>query len=318
MDGETQKNLVIVFACDEASSFALAVALMSLKKNSPSLCRGADIVVYTQDMRAQTKETLQNISKIDFRDFILPFSSGGIKTITLYTELTLARYKCFELLQSYKKVLWLDIDILISSEIADILSYDKSGIALAHDLNLVASNFFKAPPQEYDLTRQNFNAGVMLLTQNLPDPAAWADFCWRTTQSTAALLRWPDQAVLNIALQHFNVQPAVLPAAFNAHPFSAPVPCYKAALLHAMGRHKFWTDCPLPQWFWFYAQWLAMGGRPVMIQKRDAPARLIFKIKILLEKAPILWLVFNFFNKRRFKKLNKKVSNQVLRGHNGR
>ncbi|MDR1123396.1 MAG: hypothetical protein LBL61_02070 [Elusimicrobiota bacterium] len=304
--------LAVVLAADDASSFALGTALLSFKKNSPLLFKRAQFTVYTQDMSQQNRAALGRICDITFKNFKLPFDSATIPEIKKYTELTLSRYECFYMLKDYQNVLWLDIDILITSEIADILSYGKTGVALAHDLNLTAFNFFKAPPQEYDLTRPNFNAGVMLLTQNLPNPDGWADFCLRATQALAPLLRWPDQAILNLALQHFGLQPGVLPTGFNAHPFSAPVPCYKAALLHAMGRHKFWTDCPLPQWAELYAGWLAVGGKPMPVQKHDTAARLIFKIKILAERVPLLWTVFNFLNKRRFKKINKKILKQVI------
>ena len=311
---ENKKGLAIVLAADDKFAPALGVALLSLKQNSPRLFARADFFVYTQDMRPQTKEILQKICPINFKDFTLPFSSADIKTIKQYTELTLSRYECFYMLADYQNVLWLDIDILAAAELEGILEHGANGIAMAHDLNFFAFNFLKSPGKEYDLRRKNFNAGVLLLTDSLQNHKEIGDWCYEATLKWAPILRFPDQAVLNAALQHFNLQPAMLPAGFNAHPFSAPVPCYKAALMHAMGKHKFWTDCPLPAWYQFYTRWQGMGGAQLPAQKHDAAAVMLFKTKLFIEKIPILWVIFNFINKYRFKKLNEKILREVNTG----
>ena len=308
---ENKKNLAVVLAADDKFAPALGAALLSLKKNSPKLFALADFFVYTQDMSPQTRETLQKICPINFKDFVLPFSSADIKTIAQYTELTLARYECFYMLADYQNVLWLDIDILVTGEIEGILDYGTAGIALANDLNFFAFNFLKSPGGEYNLSRKNFNAGVLLLMDALKNYKEIGNWCYEHTLKWAPILRFPDQAVINAALQRFNLQPGVLPADFNAHPFSAPLPCYKAKLLHAMGKHKFWTDCPLPAWYQFYTQWQSMGGRMLPAQKHDAGALLIFKTKLFIEKIPFLWAIFNFLNKYRFKKLNEKIIREV-------
>ncbi|MDR0646279.1 MAG: hypothetical protein LBG46_04835 [Elusimicrobiota bacterium] len=312
MNENIKKNLAIVLAADNYSAFALAVALLSLKTNSPRLFHQADFIVYTQNIDDKNKTTLQKICKIDFRNFQLPFGSDKIKTIKTYTELTLARYECFYMLQQYIDILWLDIDILITQELVNILSRNTKGIALAHDLNFVALNFLKKPVGNYNLRKRNFNAGVMLLSDNLSNYKEIADWCYNATQQYAPLLRFPDQAIINVALQHFRIRPAVLSTHYNAHPFSALVKTYQAHILHAMGKNKFWTNCPMPQWSKFYGQWLHMGGAPMPVQNVDLIKIIFFKLKLAIEKTPVLWNIFSFLNRYRFKKLNNKVLNRLL------
>jgi lipopolysaccharide biosynthesis glycosyltransferase len=307
MNNSVKKNLAVVMAADNQSSFALAATLLSFKENSPRLFSQADFIVYTQDMDEQNKTALQKICSINFKNFRLPFDSGKIKTIKAYTELTLARYECFYMLRQYADVLWLDIDVLIKKELINIVSHSTKGIALAQDLNFVALNFLKKPDENYNLRNRNFNAGVMLLSNNLTNYKEFADWCYGATQKYASLLRFPDQAIINLALQHFHIKPTILPTNFNAHPFSAAIKSYQADILHAMGKNKFWTNCPMPQWFKFYRQWLHIGGTPMPTQNIDFIKIILFKLKLMIEKVPFLWNVFNFLNKKRFKKMNSKV-----------
>jgi lipopolysaccharide biosynthesis glycosyltransferase len=312
MNSNIKENLAVVMAADNSSAFALAVALLSFKANSPRLFSRADFIVYTQDMDDKNKTALQKICKINFKNFQLPFDSGKIKTIKTYTELTLARYECFYMLRQYADVLWLDIDILITKELINILSHNSRGIALAQDLNFVALNFLKKPDENYNLRKRNFNAGVMLLSDNLPNCEEFADWCYDATQKYATRLRFPDQAIINLALQRFHIKPTVLPANFNAHPFSATVKSEQAYILHAMGKNKFWTNCPMPRWFQFYGQWLRVSGAPMPVQNISFIKIVLFKLKLIIEKVPFLWNIFNFLNKRRFKKMNSKVLKDLL------
>jgi len=307
MNTEHKKPLAIVLAADNNYAFALGVTLLSLKENSPKLFEQAEFIVYTNGLDEANRAALSKIApNIAIKDFKLPFDASKIPTHNRYTELTLSRYECFNMLGDYAQVLWLDIDLFIQQEAVDILKFGSTGLALAPDFNWISANFCKAPPKGFDFRRQNYNAGVMLLGDALPKPRLIAEWCYKQTKKYADCLRWPDQGILNIAAQHFKLQIKELPQTFNAQPFNFPVKIKDAIILHAMGENKFWNNYPMPKWFALHRRWTNLGGQPMPPQKTNLFARTTFKMKLFLEKNPILWAIFKYFNKTRFKEANKK------------
>jgi lipopolysaccharide biosynthesis glycosyltransferase len=320
MSATTKKPLAVVLASDDNHSFALGVTLLALKQNSPLLFGRAEFFLFTQDISPANRAALQQITPLKFKDFKLPFSSDEIKTIKTYTELTLARYECFLLLDDFKNVLWLDTDILVQGELWGLIQGQQQaaadgapwGIAMARDNNLFAFNFYKSPGGKYNLEAPNLNAGVLLLDDSLCHYKKIGEWCYKATKKYASLLRFPDQAVLNMAIMHFELQPEVLSVLYNLHPFSSQVIVKKALILHAAGSHKFWNDFPLPQWDKYYKQWLNLGGAAMPPQKINGFALFCFKTKLIIEKIPFLWRIFCFINEKRFEKLNKKFLKKIL------
>ncbi len=300
MTGKTKKPLALVFAADDKTSFALACALLSVKENAPLLFKKADFFVYTQDISDENKLALQKIAQLTFLPFELPFNPSEIKTLGTYTVLTMARYEMFFLLDAYKQALWLDTDILVQGEIEPLLSYNKSGLALAKDGNSVAANFFARPTGDFNMSAQNYNAGVFLLNDTLPEYKQIAAWCYEQTKNLSPVLNWIDQAVLNLALQNFSIVPDELERKYNSNPFSSPVKIKDALILHCAGKNKFWNNFELPLWSKLYNKWLALGGAPKPAQKTCLLNKSLFKVKFFIEKVPFLWDIFVYFNKKRF------------------
>lgn len=309
-----KKPLAVVLATDDKAAFAAGVALLSLKANSPLLFKKAEIIIYCQNLSRENRKALRSLGRVFFREFKLNFATSDIKTIKRYSQLTLARYECFFLLKEYKQVLWLDSDILVRKELINILKFKKSGFAAAHDDNIVASNFFK-PVKDYDMLRRNFNAGVLLFSDNMANPVKAGAWCYQQTKKLAENLRWIDQGILNLYIQNFAVKPAILPRKFNSHPVLSPVKTEQTLILHAMGDYKFWDNYPFKEWNSFYEQWLAAGGKDVTIQNYNKKYLILFKIKMFLEKVPFIWWFFQKLVKFKMNRFNKKtLKEQGLKG----
>ncbi len=300
MTEKTKKPLALVFAADDKTTFALACALLSLKENSPLLFNKADFFVYTQDISDENKLALQKIANLNFLTFKLPFNPSEIKTLGIYTVLTMARYEMFFLLDDYKQALWLDTDILVQGELEPVLSYNQSGIALAKDGNALAANFFARPTGAFDMSAPNYNVGVFLLNDTLPSYRQIAAWCYEQTKILSSVLNWIDQAVLNLALQEFSLIPCEIERKYNSNPFSSSVKIKDAVLLHCAGPNKFWNNFELPYWSKLYNKWLALGGSPKPAQKTALLNKCLFKFKLFIEKVPFLWDIFVYFNKKRF------------------
>ena len=302
-----KKPLAVVLATDDKTAFAAGVALLSLKENSPLLFKKAEIIIFYQNLSKENKRALRSLGRVFFKEYKLNFSTAAIKTIKRYSQLTLARYECFFLLKDFNQILWLDCDVLVRKELINILKFKKAGFAISHDDNIVASNFF-APVEGYDMTRRNFNAGVILFSaSNIKNPVKAGAWCYQQTKALADKLRWIDQGILNLYLQKFQVKPAILPRKFNSHPVLSPIKTSQALILHAMGNYKFWDNYPFKDWDNFYQKWLQAGGAEVIIQNYNKKYLILFKIKIFLEKIPFIWRFFLKIVDIKMKFLNKKV-----------
>ena len=306
MQSAQKKPLAIVMATDDKAAFAAGTALLSLKENSPLLFKKADIIIYYQNLSPNNRKALRAIGRVFLKEYRLNFSTSAIKTIRRYSQLTLARYECFFLLREYKQLLWLDCDILVKKELVNILKFKKAGFAIAHDDNIAAANFSR-PVKGFDMTKRNFNAGILVFSDNMPNPVKIGAWCYQQTKSLAPLLLWADQGILNLALQNFSIKPAVLPRKFNSHPVLSPIKTKNALLLHAMGDYKFWDNYPFPEWNKFYKQWLESGGAEVTIQNYNKKYLIMFKIKLFLEKIPLIWWFFQKALKIKFTLSNKRI-----------
>ena len=305
-DQQQKKPFAIVMATDDKAAFAAGCALLSLKENSPRLFKKADIIIYYQNLSQQNRKALRSIGRVFFKDYRLNFSTSAIRTIRRYSQLTLARYECFFLLKEYRQILWLDSDILVKKELINILKFKKAGFAIAHDDNIIACNFAK-PVRGFDMLRRNFNAGVLLFSENMANPIKIGAWCYQQTKMLAPILIWADQGVLNLALQKFAIKPAILPRKFNSHPVLSPIKMGNTLILHAMGDYKFWDNYPLPEWDKFYNQWLGLSGAEVTIQNYNKKYLLMFKFKLFLEKVPFIWWFFQKVLKIKFALSNKKI-----------
>ncbi len=126
------------------------------------------------------------------------------------------------------------------------------------------ANFLKPDPC-YDMMRPNFNSGVVVVRDDLPYPEKIYNWCSEYLFRWGENLRYPDQAVFNMAAQQFSDKFIVLPyTRFNAHPRNAA--SLTAAVVHAFGDEKFWNNgiaaCSFPEWQRDYLRWLALGGSP--------------------------------------------------------
>ena len=130
MGKNTKKELAIVLGATGNMAFALGNALIGLKKHNPNLI--ADIIVFEQNISKKDKNILNSIVPIKFINYEFPVK-GVLKKDTLkkFSELTFSRLECFKLLDEYKNVLWLDIDILIQQDIQQLLNEKSTGISLA-------------------------------------------------------------------------------------------------------------------------------------------------------------------------------------------
>lgn len=279
------KRNAIVFACDRNFLFTLSTALLSLKENSPKAAGQADIIIFQQGLTKEDEAFLNRIlpcKVIEYRFAVdTNFEHENFKK---FTQLTFARYDLFPMLDTYKKALYIDVDIMITGELDNIFrSYgDKSGIAMCKDtqkgLTKITKNFIKPLPL-YDMTADNFNAGVTLYCDNIKNRENLRMWCYERTAEWLENLICPDQGVVNILAQEFGIEIEEMPDVYNCTPsnnkyydkWKTDVAVYHCA----GGGVRFWRYSYDSRWEKYYRQYLDMGGKPYI--NNDKPWRKFIK-----------------------------------------
>ncbi len=240
-----KKKVALVFGISNDYVFALANTIVGLKKYNRKFWD--DIIVYHDSL---SRHDMNNIKKLDnsiiFRS---RFDEKLINNITpdiikKYSKACMYRFDCFNLLKEYKCVIWNDVDILIQGNIEGLLEYGKkSGFAatLSSGGFNVEANFKKLIP-EYNMFTPLYNSGILVLRDHLKGYEHYAEWCVNTAKKYAPVLRWPDQGIINLLIQEFNIDVEIIDIyKYCCHP-TQKEHIKTASIIHAYGDEKFWNN----------------------------------------------------------------------------
>ena len=202
-----KKKVALVFGITTNHLFALANTLIGLLKHNDKFWD--DIIVYYDKLKKRDIDNINKITNCKFiqyskKDYLNKISEEAIKK---YSEACFYRYECFNLLNEYETVIWNDVDILIKGDISGLLNYgNKSGLALTENTSGFnnEANFVKLI-MDYNMFVPLYNSGIIVLKDSLPNYDKMHDWCVNKTAQYSEYLRWPDQGIINILIQEFNI-----------------------------------------------------------------------------------------------------------------
>ena len=208
-----KNSIPIVMAANEFFTPILSAALYSLCESSGE--HNYDIVILERDISTKTKKRLQSIfdnkdnfslrfcnvaSRIDSYDL---FISQLISVETYY------RFLIPELFQNYSKILYLDGDIIVKKDVAELFNYDigENLIGACHDITCAGLvNGFDEESYQYCKNKMRlknplaqFNAGVMIM--NLNEIRANFTTEYMLDFAEEGKFKFWDQDVLNILFE---------------------------------------------------------------------------------------------------------------------
>lgn len=265
-----KKEKLIILGATGNLTFAVANVLMGIKKHSPDI--GADFTVFHNDITENDQKLLNYIIPCKFIEYEMPINTNGVEqsSFARYSKLAFSRYECFRMLDEYKQVLWMDVDILIQKDISGIFDYAKTGISLYQE-EAPLQECFSSNDLGYDMNGSHYNSGVLLLRDNLPDYSKMADWLYSKTYEFAQYLKYADQGVINILLQEFKLEVENLPEKYNCHPRKSDIK--NACTVHPYSPQKFWCWYEkmyhFKEWDKNNKEWLKMGGTPYKGLKYD-------------------------------------------------
>lgn len=260
-----KKQLAIVLGATSNMAFAAANVIIGLKNNSKNL--DTDIILYNDgEFSNQDKEVFKKLDcTLITYDFPLKDNQNFLKnSMNQFTFMMYSRYECFDLLNEYKNVIWLDIDTVVQSDINQLIEECSTSIGLWQTYDSIKINFTKLP-DNYNMDMNYYNSGVIIIKDSLESHEKFKNWCYEKTVSLADTLYCPDQGVLNLMLQEFNLDICNLDEKFNCHPTNKKAK--KAIVLHSYRPEKFWNFWNNKEWNCNYEKWIELGGTPVKLRK---------------------------------------------------
>ncbi len=201
-----KNNIPVVFATDENFVLCLSVALQSLVEHS-SPAQNYDIIILEEHLNSEQKKMLQSL--LNRENFSLRFinmtpwiEEQGRNLFYLHSHFSVATYyRLFicDILKNYEKIIYLDGDIVLLADLADLFQIDLGTHYLGATKNLAyvfSGKYYIQSILGMSSVENYFQAGVLLLSlQNMRNDHLSDSFLRRFKQ-----IKQPptvDQNILN-------------------------------------------------------------------------------------------------------------------------
>ncbi|MBK8992795.1 MAG: hypothetical protein IPM40_14475 [Gammaproteobacteria bacterium] len=126
----TKRPVAVVLGITADMAFAAANVLLGLERFPPA--DGYDVVIFHNGVPAGDLALLARLRDCHFVAYRCAESirrNIPAHALRAFSEIVYAKYECFELLNRYSRVIWLDTDILIRGDTAELLERGASGAA---------------------------------------------------------------------------------------------------------------------------------------------------------------------------------------------
>ncbi len=135
-----------------------------------------------------------------------------------YTHMAYSIFECLDLLETYRKVLWLDTDIIVNDSIDGLFSFNNGLCAYFHRANMgfkFVDGVIPGKPRRFTSKTPFFNSGVVLFNDNIKKPQKIMKWCYKYAGKYHKNFLGGDQGVLNLAIDKFKVQKTNIGPKYN-------------------------------------------------------------------------------------------------------
>lgn len=256
-------------------AFAAGAVLAGLKRHDPGFA--GDVVLFQDGL---SPAQMDSFRRMHGRVTFLPFGVADLcrrldlaadepalqRVLSLISPMAFAKLDMPRLLESHDRLVWLDADILVRGDWSGVWSFGPlAWRPLPDGAAGRRADVFRALPDLVPAGQVPLpNGGVVGMARGLP-PGAGADL-WALARRLVCETRAVsvDELALYLFAATRGVGVTRLPWALNHPADRAGV--REAAVVHAIGPHKFWNAAPLrqlwPEWQAHQAAWVAAGGDP--------------------------------------------------------
>lgn len=258
-----QKTKVLVTGGTKSDVAPMAVFAMNVKKTNGHLFD--KMVIFHDGIRKKDQILINSIFPTEFILYEPNFESKNDVVLTYFSKMVFCKYECFRLLDDYDVVVWSDYDVVIYDKLDELCI--NSGCAMKgvfnEDLSLRTEFYKEISNKEiykYDLMVPRFTAPLIVLFRDLYRHKEIYDFCNKKTIEYQEDIFFPEQCVMALALQEFDIAVEKL----DLKTYVCLPSEYKEEdgikIIHAMGQCKFWNGLYNDTWNTYYTDWINMGG----------------------------------------------------------
>jgi len=256
-----KKDLAILFGITGNWAFALANTLIGLKKHSSELLKKSDIFVYYDTLSLKNRLALKKIAPVKFIKYKFPYPHilSKIYNLDRFTHMCFACYEGFNLIKNYKKVLFMDVDILIQKDISNLFDFQED-IYIGFAEKIILKNFID-DIQGYDIDPNgySFSTGTFLLNNSLLKFEDLAKQCYEKILEYAPVLKNIDQGPIALVLNSHDIKYKNLDELYIYEPSKEN--WGNAYILHPyLAGKKFWNGIYNKEWEENNIIWLKLGG----------------------------------------------------------
>lgn len=258
-----KKKIALLLCSTGNEAFAVGNVIIGAKKYLFQNLRAQDydIIFLTDKLESKDENALKNIfPRITIEIYKSPFSKNmlNLRELNHFSSFTYARFEAFNLLEQYKKVFYVDTDIVIQKDISKIINIETP-LSISYFANKmpVSGNFTKENidlVKDYDLNKVSIIAAVFLINDKLNDYQIMTKWCYKKAEE----YKTNDQSILNLLIQEFNIETHDLTESYGAYPTSNI--SKDAHIIHAIGPAKFWRGTYNKEWEENNKIWIESGG----------------------------------------------------------
>lgn len=209
--------------------------------------------------------------------------------------MSFAIYEALNLLNDYKTVIALDVDMSIQAPIYELDNF--SPYAMGYDLDLLSNSCFDLAHQfvgnldklsKYDLSANSYCSAVVVFQDTLKDYNKMHQWCYDATIEYAPHLFNPDQAILNLLIQEFNIDIKALDGRGYIS-FCYDNNGHHANIVHYATPRKVWNTSDIfqsfPEWYRVHLEWVKLGGTDISKEDLNFENVLLSYRKLIYKKS---------------------------------
>lgn len=241
---------------------AIGVLALNIKEVTPQIAD--EMIVFHDGISKKNQQLISNIFPTKFYryQFDVGFKNRRAnRSLRYFSEMLFCKYECFRLLEYYDRVIWTDYDVLIRTDLHELME-SQEGLQIVESSVSTRDMFLDSidtvDTHEYDLEQKGVATPIFVLTRNIGDYGRYYNWCIEKTKQYAVYTSLPEQCIISMLIQKFHIEYKGLSAEqYAMHPREDTGQAY---IVHAYGRPKFWEGLRNEKWEKYYEQWIALGG----------------------------------------------------------
>ncbi|MDR3224489.1 MAG: glycosyltransferase family 8 protein [Holosporales bacterium] len=278
-----ENNVAVCLCCDDKFALYAGVAIQSIIANSSDK-NNYDIVIFGNKISQKKKDMVSGLIK-GFDNFSIRFIDIDKELakykesffIRLYYSVDIySRLFIFKIFSSFDRVLYLDSDLVVNRDVADLFNVDIGDkvVAACSCWNTINGALHKRGIGMSKDPSSYFNSGVIVFDLKKTRGEDIFGKCIAVLNEKSSAIKYPDQDALSVV---FDGRTLILDQRWNFFedkPFDSP-----PYIIHFTGKHKPWIDPTLRKTGTFFLKYAEMTPFCDTIESETRVDRIIYFVK---------------------------------------